>query len=143
MPNRRNFDHLVSNKFRIEIEGVTQGAFTAFDGLESKTDVITFSDGADMITHKRPGRTTYSNLILRRGYTSNDELWKWYKAVMDGVVERKTGSIISLDDRGGEILRYNFFDAWPCRWKGFEFDANESRALFEEIEIAVEKVERA
>ena len=45
MPNRREFDHLFNGKFSIEIEGVTQGAFVACDGLEAKVDVVTFTDG--------------------------------------------------------------------------------------------------
>ena len=142
MPNRREFDHLVSNKFKIEIEGVTQGSFTAMGGIEITTDVVAFNNGDDLWSRKRPGRTNYSNLVLKRGYTNNDELWQWYKAVQDGRVERKSGSIISLDDAGGEIVRYNFFESWPCRWSGFALDAKSSGVLFEEIEIAVEKVEK-
>ncbi len=141
MPNRRNHDHLVSNKFKIEIEGVTQGAFTAISGLESETDVITYVDGADLLVRKRPGRTHYANVILRRGYLENREMWDWYKAVIDGKVERKAGSVIVLADDGTEILRYNFFEAWPCRWKGLAFDASVPGTLFEEIEMVVEKVE--
>ena len=142
MPNRREFDHLVSSKFKIEIEGVTVAAFTSFEGIESETEVIVFDDGDDLLVRKRPGRTHYSNLILKRGYINTSELWDWYKNVIDGKVERKSGSIISLADNGEEILRYNFFEAWPCRWKGFVFDANRRGTLFEEIEIAVEKVEK-
>ena len=142
MPNRRQHDHLVSNKFMIEIEGVTQGAFTAIDGLESTTVVITYVDGSDLLVRKRPGRTTYSNIVMRRGYINTTELWDWRKAVIDGKIERKSGSVIALADDGSEILRYNFFEAWPCRWKGFAFDASVPGVLFEEIELAVEKVER-
>ncbi len=143
MPNRRDFDHLVSNKFKIEIEGVSAASFISLDGIESRTDVIIFNNGDDMVTRKRPGRTSFSNLVLRRGYTNNDSLWMWYQAVISGKVERKSGSIISLADDGSEILRYNFFEAWPCRWKGFVYEANKADALFEEIEIAIESVERA
>ncbi len=142
MPNRRVFDHLVSNKFKIEIEGVSVGAFTVFEGIESETEVIIFDDGDDMLIRKRPGRTSYKNLVLKRGYINTDELWNWYKNVIDGKVERRSGSIISLGDDGSEILRYNFFEGWPCRWKGFVDDASKKSTLFEEIEIAVEKVER-
>ncbi len=142
MPNRRDFDHLISSKFRVEIEGVTQAQFAAFEGLEAVTEVVTFVDGSDLIVRKRPGRTSYSNLVLKRGYLNSAELWNWHKAVIDGRVERKAGSIIALADDGSEITRYNFFEGWPCRWKGFEFDAKIAGSLFEEIEIAVEKVER-
>jgi len=142
MPNRRDFDHLITSNFKVEIEGVTVGAFAAVDALESSTEVVTYRDGSDIIARKRPGRTTYSNIVLKRGYINSDELWKWYKAVIDGKVERKSGSIILCGDDGTEILRYNFFEAWPCRWKSFALDARNTAALVEEIELAVEKVER-
>lgn len=142
MPNRREFDHLVSSKFKVEIEGVTVAAFTSFEGIESETEVIQFDDGDDLIVRKRPGRTHYSNLVLKRGYINTSELWDWYKNVIDGTIERKSGSIIALADNGTEILRYNFFEGWPCKWKGFVFDADKRGTLFEEIEIAVEKVEK-
>jgi len=142
MANRREKDHLVANRFRVEIEGVNVGSFIQFSGAEATTAVIIYQDGNDLLTRKRPGRTTFSNIVLKRGYINSDALWNWYKAVMDGVVERKSGSIISLDDRGDEIIRYNFFDAWPCRWKGMEFDTSSNSALVEEIELVVEKIER-
>jgi hypothetical protein len=40
-----------------------------------------------------------------------------------------------------EKYRYNFFEAWPCRWKGIQMDAKAQLTLVEEIEIAVEKIE--
>ena len=142
MPNSRNFDHMISNKFIVEIDGINTATFTSLGGMESTTDVIEFNDGPDMTTRKRPGRTNYSNLILRRGYTINSELWDWYRAVRDGQIERKSGSIVAMGDDGSEKLRYNFNEGWPCRWKGFKFNANKADTLFEEIEIAVERIDR-
>ena len=142
MPNRREFDHLVNCKFKVEIEGVTTGAFTAVSGIEVCTDVIKFTDGNDILNRKRPGRTTYSNIVLKRGYTASDELWQWYKRVMDGAVERKSASIIVCDDECKEIVRYNLFEAWPCRWKSLVLDATSNGSLIEELESVVEKIER-
>ena len=142
MPNRRVMDHLVASKFRVEIEGVTTGAFAALDGLESTTEVVKYTDGDDLLVRKRPGRTMYSNLVFKRGFTDNSELWNWYKAVVDGKVERKAGSVILCGDDGSEIMRYNFFEACPCRWKSLALDATKAGTLIEELEIVVEKVER-
>lgn len=147
MPNSRNFDHLYSGKFKIEIEGVTVGAFIACDGIESTTDVVTYvngDDGSDNVpqVRKRPGHTRYANIVLRRGMLVNTELWDWYQAVVDGEVQRKAGSIIICGDDGKEKFRYNFFEGWPCRWKSLVLDAGDAGSLVEEIEIAVEKVER-
>ena len=143
MPNRREFDPLVSNKFKVSIEGVDVATFSAFGGIEIETDVVTFDNGDDMFMRKRPGKTNFKNLVLKRGYINTDELWDWYKKVIDGLIERKSGSILSLADDGSEILRYNFYEAWPCKWKGFEFNAGKNGSLFEEIELAIENVEKA
>jgi len=142
MPNRRPHDHFVASLFKVEIEGVTQGAFTAMEGLEIEVDVAQYADGDDRIMRKRPGRIHYGNLVLKRGYVDSDELWAWFKAVLDGKVERKAGSVILCNDAGDEVHRYNFFEGWPCKWKGFTFDARSSDTLVEELHIAVEKIER-
>lgn len=144
MPNSRSFDHLFNGRFQIEIEGVTQGAFTACDGLEASVDVVRFADGSDKHNgeRKRPGRARYANIVLRRGVTRGHELWDWFKAVTDGHIERRSGSVIVCGDDGNEIYRYNFFEAWPCRWKSLVLRTDEPGTLIEELELAVEKIER-
>ena len=105
-------------------------------------DVVEFADGSDLMRRKRPGRPSVSNIVLKRGYVNSAELWTWFKAVYDGRVERKAGSVIVCDDTGGEIYRYNFFEGWPCRWKSLELRTDQPGSLVEEIEIAVEHIER-
>ena len=142
MPNRREFDHIANCKFKVEIEGVTQGAFMEVDGLESTTEVEEFVDGDDLLLRKRPGRTSYSNIILKRGFTwPNDELWQWRKKVVDGKIERKSGSIIICGDNGSVIMRYNFFEAWPCRWRSSMLHGMGNSTITEELELVVEKIE--
>jgi phage tail-like protein len=142
MPNRRPFDHIGAFNFKVEIEGVTQGAFRNVEGLDSETEVVEFQDGDDVMLRKRPGRTKYSNITLKRGYVNNTELWDWRKKVVEGTVERKAGSIILCGDDGSEIMRYNFFEAWPSKWKGFSLDGKGADTTVEEIELVVEKLER-
>ena len=142
MPNRRAFDHIGNFNFKIEIEGVTTGAFRNVEGLDSETEIVEYQDGDDLILRKRPGRTKYSNVTLKRGYINNTELWEWRKAVIEGKVQRKSGSIILCADDGTEIMRYNFFEAWPTKWKGFSLDGKGTDVNVEEMELAVEKLER-
>jgi phage tail-like protein len=143
MPNRRAFDHIGAYNFKVEIEGVTMGAFRNVEGLDSETTVVEFQDGDDMVLRKRPGRTKYSNITLKRGFVNDPALWEWRKKVIDGVVERKSGSVILCADDGTEVVRYNFFEAWPSKWKGFTLDGKGDDVTVEEVELAVEKIERA
>ena len=142
MPNSRRSDHHFNGRFRIEIEGVTQAAFSACDGLQARVDVVEFADGGDPTARKRPGRAHFANIVLRRGVVNNTELWLWFKTVLAGQIQRKAGSIIVLNDGSEELFRYNFFECWPCRWKGLELNAEVPGALVEELEIAVERIER-
>ncbi len=142
MPNSRVFDHRFNGRFKIEIEGVTQGSFAACDGLQACIDIVDYADGNNPTARKRPGRTRFANIVLRRGVAHGSELWDWFKVAMDGQVQRKAGSVIVCDDAMQEVYRYNFFEGWPCRWKSLELDAESPRTLVEEIEIAVERIER-
>jgi len=144
MPNRRvDMDGVGNFNFKVEIEGVTQGAFRNVEGLDSETEVIEYQNGDDIVLRKRPGRTKYSNITLKRGYVTSPELWEWRKKVINGLIERKSGSIILLgDDSQKEWARYNFYEAWPCKWKGFTLDGKGTDVNVEEIELACEKIER-
>jgi phage tail-like protein len=142
MANERAFDHVFNGRFRIEIEGVTQASFMQCSGLEAQVDVVHFTNADDAMAHKRPGQTRYANIVLRRGFINTEDLWQWFKKVCDGKIERRSGSVIVCDDDGSEVCRYNFFEGWPCRWKSMEFDTARPGSLIEELEIAVEKIER-
>jgi phage tail-like protein len=143
MPNRGEFDPITSYNFKVEIERVTQSSFVEVEGLESITDVMRNKNGDDLIRHNQVGQTTYTNLILRRRFTNSDDLFVWRQAVIDGQEDHRAGSIIILDKTGDEIMRFNFYEAWPCRWKLGKLSSQTNDLLIEEIEIAIEKVERA
>lgn len=106
--------------------------------LERLTDAVRALQTLDSqwVVRKRPGRPTYGNITFKGPVGSTGGLQDWYKQVLDGKVERKSGSIIYLDRTGAEVLRYNFFEAWPCRYSA------PSMAV-EQIEFVVEKIERA
>ena len=50
--------------------------------------------------------------------------------------------MIYSGDDGSEIGRFNFFEAWPCRWAFGPLDGKGNGTMIEILELAVEKVER-
>ena len=136
--------------FLLEIQGVINdnkvivGGFKSVAGMDSETEIIEFKQGNDSVVRKKPGRTTYANIVLERGYTATDDLWQWRKNIEDGKIDRRAGSIIILDqDCQTEVARYNFYEGWPCKWYVPDMDSDTSGMAIEKIEIAIEKVERA
>ena len=80
--------------FLLEIQGiigdtkVIVGGFKTVSGMDSETEIIEFKQGNDMVVRKKPGRTTYANIVLERGYTATDDLWQWRKNIEDGKIDR-------------------------------------------------------
>lgn len=139
-----------SYHFLLEIQGVINdtrvivGGFKSVSGMDSETEIVEFKQGNDKVVRKKPGRTTYANIVLERGYTATDDLWNWRKNIEDGKIDRRSGSVIILDQDGQtEVARYNFYEGWPCKWFVPEMDSDSSSMAIEKIEIAIEKVERA
>jgi phage tail-like protein len=136
--------------FLLEITGITKdskiivGGFKSMSGMDSETEVIEFKQGNDKVVRKKPGRTTYANIVLERGYTATDDLWKWRQNIEKGLIDRRSGSVIILDQNlETEVARYNFYEGWPCKWYVPDMDADASAMAIEKIEICTEKIERA
>jgi phage tail-like protein len=52
-----------------------------------------------------------------------------------GTVQRKTMSVVVLNDAGNEVGRYNLFGAYVSKYTGPNFEAKTDDIAFEEIEI--------
>ncbi len=135
--------------FLLEVQGIVSdnkiivGGFKSMSGMDSETEIVEFKQGNDTVVRKKPGRTTYANIVLERGYTATDDLWTWRQNIENGKIDRRSGSIIILDQDGQtEVARYNFYEGWPCKWYVPDMNSDSSAMAIEKIEIAVEKVER-
>jgi phage tail-like protein len=125
--------------FIVEIDGIASTGFQFVDGLESASDVVDYREGNEITTpRKLPGLIKVTNIVLKRGMTTNRDLWEWRRTVLDGATERRNGLIVVLNEAREQVLRLNFRNAWPCRWKVSGLDALESQVLMEEIELVVE-----
>jgi phage tail-like protein len=112
-------------------------------GLESETAVIEYRTGADNPTtvRKLPGLTKYPNIVLKRGLTRDLSLWNWRQSVVNGKTERRSGSIILLDEARKVVLRWRFVEGWPVKWEGPGLNATANEVAIETLEIAHEGLE--
>jgi len=135
--------------FLVEIEGLTPdstsvvGGFSEVSGMGSRSDTIEYRTGNSRSVFKIPGRPRVSNIVLRKGVTSGTELARWRGAIERGVRDVRSGSIILLDAEMNEKARWNFFDAWPCRYEAPALDAAGEQVAVETLELCVERIERA
>ena len=123
-------------RFRLEIDGIVQAGFSELSGVEVDVDLVEYREGTDPI-HKRkmPGLVKYTDITLKKGLTDSTELWDWFKTVVNGQTERKSGSIILMDEEGKDAIRWNFVEGWPSKWTGPDFKADGNAVAIETLII--------
>jgi phage tail-like protein len=134
-----------SFQFMVEIDGIDNARFQEVSGLDATVDVIEYREGGDLLgMRKLPGSTKHSNLSLKRGFTPDDRLFKWFDDVMSGRTEkiRKNVSVVQLDMAGQEVMRWNVFQAFPMKYTAATYNAKGNELAIESIEIAYERIER-
>ncbi len=124
-------------RFRIEIEGLTVGQFSEVTGLQAETELETYEEGGvNDFVYQLPKKTKYPRISLKRGITDKDDIWKWYKEVVNGKFKRKDGAIILMDITGEDKWRWNFTQAYPVKWTGSDLKADSNTVAFETVELA-------
>ena len=134
-------------RFQVDISGVTVAEFSECTGLELKvkTELIR-QGGQNEFTHVLPGRIEYGNLVLRRGYVTNSELFTWCLTVLNRrgrPLERKdvTVSLVTPGGARGElqtVFQWTFLGAYPVKWTGPAFKASDNGVAMEALELAHE-----
>lgn len=131
-------------RFRVEIEGVQQAGFSEVTGFDASIDIIEYREG-DMTTtpRKLPGLSKYSNITLKWGVTDSTEMYEWIEqALIEGTIERKSITIIALDEEGNDVATWQVIEAWPVKYVAPDFNATGSEVAIELLEIAHEGMTR-
>jgi phage tail-like protein len=140
-------DPISAHQFALEIQGITEATFREASGFGSEHSIIEQKEQTakgNTVIRKIPGTLKWQNITLKRGMTSNAEMWKWRQQVIDGQVEkaRLDGSIVGYDEDGNEKIRYNFRRGWPSKWESTAMNAGGNEPVIETIEITHEGLER-
>lgn len=126
--------------FRVEIDGITVGSFSEVSGLSSDGDAVEYRNGDDvrLSVRKLMGLRKYANVTLKRGYTTNQELWKWRANIVSGQADRRHGAIILMDEERKDMLAWEFEDAWIHKIDGPALNAKGNEVAIETVELVVE-----
>ena len=140
-------DPIIGFHFALDVQGVIKGYFTEVSGIGSETEVAeqkVVNEKGIQVVLKVPGRLKWGDITLKRGLTSNMDLWKWRKMVEDGDVSksRKNGSIIMFDQALKPVAQWDFKNAWPSKISGPNPKSDSNELQVEEITIVHEYITR-
>ena len=132
-------------RFKVQIDGITKAGFREVAGLDVANDAVDYRDGDEATRlRKLAGLQKFSNITLKRGITTDQDLWKWRSTIMDGKIKdnRKNGQIIVLDDEGNEAAEWTFTDGWPTKLTFPTFNATANEVAIDTLEITHEGLKR-
>ena len=136
-------DGIVPAAFFLEIDGEIVAALSQVSGISAETEVIESKQGASKDKAvKLAGETNYSNVVLRRHLTADMTFSDWFDKTADGTAEKKDASILISDIEGETIARYNFSNAWPCKYDLSSYDAASNEPIIETLELCHERMNR-
>jgi phage tail-like protein len=129
-----------SFNFQLEIDGVPLGAFSEVSGLTAEGDAVDYREGVDVQQNVRklPGLRKYSNITLKRGYTQDKSLWRWYGNIVNGQPDRRDVTIVLLNEARQPVLRWHAESAWINKIEGPSLKAAGNEIAMESVELVHE-----
>ena len=132
-------------KFRVEIDGVAEAAFSEVAIGETTTEAIEYREGNEPNhVRKLPGMTKYGNITLKRGVTDSQVIYQWHKDIVDGKIgdKRKSVTIVVIDEAGKDKARFVVSECWPTKYDPSDLNGKGNEVFIELLELVNEGIER-
>ena len=138
-------------RFRVEFTRdddavpMAYGAFSDCSGLEATMEPkVIKAGGANYGAYQRAGRVTFATVVLKRGITTNRDLWTWFAHVNErGKLAFRLDVKIMVfdttpDDSRKPAYTVQLFRALPVKFKSGDLSGRASEVGIEELHLAHE-----
>lgn len=112
--------------------------FLSVSGLSVDIAIEEYAEGGEnRFRHKLPLKTTFPNLVLKRGLVVGSELTNWCRnAIENFEFELKDITVVLLNAAHAPLMTWEVVGAMPVKWSVDEFSATESKIVIESIELS-------
>lgn len=120
------------------------GAFSECSGLEASMEPKVIKEGGrNYGDAQRAGKVTFSTVVLKRGLTSNQDLWRWFELVNRGAASYRLSAVLSvLGPESGSIQWvWRLRHCLPIKFKAPDLNATSSQVAVEELHLVHEGLE--
>jgi phage tail-like protein len=114
-------------------------AFAECDGLEMTMEPKTVREGGNNTQQIHlVGPVSYGTLSLKRGMTSNIDLWKWFTQSVSGDTRSAQAEVVIImrNGQGAEQVRFKVHNCLPLKMKAPALNAKEGLLAIEEMQLA-------
>lgn len=134
-----HIDHFGTFQFKVDIGGRAVATFSECAGVEMTVKVEEVREGGqNEFVHRLPGPVEYGNLILKRGYASDNEFFDWCVSCFNRQRIQRRNVTVTLVSQGkrANIFAWTFVEAYPVKWSGPSFKAGDNAIVIETLELA-------
>lgn len=119
---------------------VCSGAFAECTGLEATMEPKVIKEGGrNYGAAQRAGGTTFATVILKRGISSNQNLYQIFNTMAIGTFAPRMQVTINLFDNSGvAVMAWQLDKAMPIKYKFSDLNAKNSEVGIEELHLAHE-----
>jgi len=119
---------------------VCEGAFSECTGLEATMEPKAIKEGgANYGVAQRAGATTFATVVLKRGISTNRNLWQIFNAVSSGLFAPRLQVTITLLNVGGTpVIAWQLDRAMPIKFKFADLNAKGTEVGIEELHLVHE-----
>ncbi len=140
-------DPLLGFNFLLELDDAVAGYFTECSGVGSENEIIehkVVDKSGHELVRKIPGRLKWQDISLKRGISSDLQIWQWREKVVLGSMSdaRKSVTITMMDRKYEPIAKWHFTNAWPSKVSGPSFKSDDNSFGVEEVTIVHEGMYR-
>ncbi len=127
--------------FKVKVDGGMEASFQDVSGFDVETDVTEYRHGDNPVFSKikMPGMRKYGDITLKKGtFTKDIKFFEWINKVKLNTIERKTVTIMLLNESGGSEIVWTLTNAFPKKVSGTDLNSGSSDAAIETLVLAHE-----
>ena len=135
------FGFLGAFHFRVEFLGLN-GAdidtrFQSVAGLSVGIEADSLSEGGEnRFQHQLPTRTTFGDLVLKRGLTNDSDLFNWFASSAETLeIHPLDVNITLLNEKHEPAMIWKITHAWPKKSSVGDFNAETSGIVIQTLEL--------
>src|SRR5262249_33831338 len=119
---------------------VCSGAFAECTGLEASMEAKVIKEGGTNYgAIQRAGPITFSTVVLKRGVSSNRNLWQIFNSISSGMFAPRLQVTITLYDGSGDpVIGWQLDRAMPIKFKFADLNAKGTEVGIEELHLVHE-----
>lgn len=112
--------------------------FQEVNGLNVTVETESVPEGGEnRFVHKLPTRTTYGNIVLKRGLFTFSGVIEWCRDAIENFNFKPTNVLISLlNDQHIPLNSWYVVNAIPVKWEVSSFNAEQSQAVIETLTLS-------